>query len=423
MAMGAPSPAEAASAPARQVASSAAELVQQAFNLHHLADGAECGREELLLGDLCLVSAAELVAGLGRPDVEAEFSLAAMAAATGASPVPHLQRAVELAGDALTPSAGDTDAAPGTAAPMDELELLEARLASILDSDPPSVAGPMGGLLRAGGKRLRPRLSFLWSSLGGRHNPPPRPPLAASSSSSMTPRWCTTTSSTTVLCGAASRPSTSPTGRPPRCGVGDYYFGRAAELLAGLGSPEVTRIAIDAVVRVCRAQLEEYRSRSGVPVDEARYLRTVEARPPLSSRARAPRARPWRAAPAPWGDAAAAYGLELGVAFQVADDLIDFSPRSGKALAQDLRQGVTSLPCSTRCRTRARRRAQPPGGRRCGRPERALGLVRGSGAMGASPPPGRGLPRPGPGSAQRSPRRRGARAAERDREPGGGAES
>jgi len=339
-ALGAPSAADIADAPARHVAAAAAELVQQAFSLHHLLEAAECNREELLLGDLCLVSAAELVAGLGRADVEAEFSRAAMAASTGASPTSHLERAVELAG-LPAPAALPASTADGGG---DESGMLERRLEEILAADPEAVSRPMADLLHAGGKRLRPRLSFLWSSLGPRHAP------AAAATLGCVFEFI---HDAALVHDDIVDDSPMRRGKPAvhvaygagtAVRVGDYYFGRAAELLAGLGSHEVTRIAIDAVVRVCRAQLEEYRSRAGEPVDEARYLRTVEGKTAALFSGACAAGAALAGCDDSVVDAAAAYGLELGIAFQVADDLIDFLPTSGKPLAQDLRQGVTSLP-------------------------------------------------------------------------------
>src|SRR5258708_32358731 len=59
----------------------AAELVDRGFRMHRLADGADCRRDELLLGDYRLVCAAELATRMGRSDVEREFAQAGSTAA------------------------------------------------------------------------------------------------------------------------------------------------------------------------------------------------------------------------------------------------------------------------------------------------------------------------------------------------------
>ena len=79
-------------------------------------------------------------------------------------------------------------------------------------------------------------------------------------------------------------------------------------------------------------------------LDEAGYLRIVEGKTAaLFAGACAAGAALGGASDAVIG-AMQAYGQNLGVAFQVVDDVLDFSSTSGKALAQDLRQKVTSLP-------------------------------------------------------------------------------
>ncbi|MDQ6748135.1 MAG: hypothetical protein M3010_08550, partial [Candidatus Dormibacteraeota bacterium] len=52
----------------------AAELVDRGFRFHHVGGDGACRRDELLLGDYCLVCAAELATRLGRADVEIEFA-------------------------------------------------------------------------------------------------------------------------------------------------------------------------------------------------------------------------------------------------------------------------------------------------------------------------------------------------------------
>ncbi|MEA2645876.1 MAG: hypothetical protein QOE92_959, partial [Chloroflexota bacterium] len=70
----------------------AAELVDRGFRLHRLREDADCRRDELLLGDYCLVCAAELATRLGRSDVELEFSTAATTASVGDDYGPALRR-------------------------------------------------------------------------------------------------------------------------------------------------------------------------------------------------------------------------------------------------------------------------------------------------------------------------------------------
>jgi octaprenyl-diphosphate synthase len=126
--------------------------------------------------------------------------------------------------------------------------------------------------------------------------------------------------------------------------VGDFYFGRAADLLGSLDNHRATRLVVEAVALVCQAQIEEFMQRAQGPLDEAGYLRIVEGKTAaLFAGACAAGSAVGGASDS---DVAAlqAYGHNLGVAFQMVDDVLDFASTSGKALAQDLRQKVTSLP-------------------------------------------------------------------------------
>jgi geranylgeranyl pyrophosphate synthase len=320
----------------------AAELVDRGFRFHHMTGDAVCRRDELLLGDYCLVCAAELQTRLGRSDVDHEFAEAAMAAATGETYDDRLERAVALAvqGRALAPAKAAPATVTGALDSASVLEAIETRLAEVIAADPDSVGTPMRTMLRAGGKRLRPQLAFLASTLGEVHDPPSAATLAC---------VIEFIHNATLVHDDLVDESPLRRGEPAihvafgaqaAVRVGDYYFGRAAALLASLDNPQATRLVVVAVALVCQAQIEEFRSRGMEHLDEARYLEIVEGKTAaLFSGACAAGAALSRAAPGVI-QAMADYGQDLGIAFQMVDDVLDFSPRSGKTLVQDLRQSV-----------------------------------------------------------------------------------
>ncbi|MFN2466294.1 MAG: polyprenyl synthetase family protein [Candidatus Dormibacteria bacterium] len=320
----------------------AAELVDRGFRFHHVRGDEACRRDELLLGDYCLVCAAELATRLGRSELDAEFAGAAMAAATGADYDAHLRRAVELAVSA--PAA--PMATPGASSTVDGvdsatvLRVIEDRLREVISADPPAVGRPMDSMLSAGGKRLRPQLAYLASTLGPGHDP-----ARAATLASVIEFIHNATLVHDDLVDESPLRRGIPAvhvayGAQAAVRVGDYYFGRAASLLASLTSPRATRLIVVAVALVCEAQIEEFRSRGMEHLDEARYLEIVEGKTAaLFSGACAA-----GAALAGAGDdvvqAMAEYGQSMGIAFQMVDDVLDFSPTSGKTLVQDLRQSV-----------------------------------------------------------------------------------
>ena len=326
----------------------AAEMVDRGFKLHRLRGDAGCRRDELLLGDYSLVCAAELATRLGRSDVDHEFARAAMTAAAGDDYADHLVEAVEAAVGAPAVRAVDEPTPAETAFPAviygEELASIDNHMRTIVSRDPKLVREPMSKLLAAGGKRLRSVLAFLASSLGPDHDPERAATLAS---------LVEFIHNATLVHDDLVDESPLRRGLPaihvayaPEVAVrvGDFYFGRAADLLASLDNHRATRLVVEAVADVCQAQIEEFMQRGQDHIDEAGYLRIVEGKTAaLFAGACAAGAAVGGAADEVI-DAMHAYGRDLGVAFQMVDDVLDFSPTSGKTLAQDLRQKVTSLP-------------------------------------------------------------------------------
>jgi octaprenyl-diphosphate synthase len=322
----------------------AAELVDRGFQIHRLRGDAGCRRDELLLGDYSLVCAAELATRLGRSDVDREFAQAAMTAAAGEDYVPHLESAVTMA--VLLPHDGNP---PAPARPMavrdgEELAAINAFIMTLVADDPALVGEPMASLLGAGGKRLRSVLGFLASSLGPDHDPERAAILASILEfiHNATLVHDDLVDESPLRRGLAAIHVAYGPGVAVR--VGDFYFGRAADLLGSLDNHRATRLVVEAVALVCQAQIEEFMQRGEDHLDEAGYLRIVEGKTAaLFAGACAAGAALGGASDVVVG-AMRAYGRNLGVAFQMVDDVLDFSSTSGKALAQDLRQKVTSLP-------------------------------------------------------------------------------
>lgn len=323
----------------------AAELVERGFELHRLGGGAGCRRDELLLGDYSLVCAAELATRLGRPDVDHQFARAAMTAACGGDYVPHLDLAVTTA--ISGPAAGGPNpsrVAFPTVTPGEELVAIDAYMQALVAGDPELVREPMTRLLGAGGKRLRSVLAFLSSTLGPDHDPARAATVAA---------LVEFIHNSTLIHDDLVDESPLRRGLPaihlaytPEVAVrvGDFYFGRAADLLAGLDSHRATRLVVEAVARVCQAQIDEFMQRGQDRVDEAGYLRIVEGKTAALFAGACAAGAAVGGAPDEIVEAMSAYGHDLGVAFQMVDDVLDFAPTSGKTLAQDLRQSVAGLP-------------------------------------------------------------------------------
>jgi octaprenyl-diphosphate synthase len=223
-------------------------------------------------------------------------------------------------------------------------DLVELELARQLMIDPEAVATPMRRLMEAGGKRLRPRLVQLTAQLGPEYEPLRTAGLAAA---------VEILHNATLVHDDYVDESTHRRGRPTvaaaegperAIAVGDYYFAKATRLIAEQGNNSVTQTIAAALEAICESQIDDVALRGAFPGDHESYLRVVRGKTAaLFAAACASGAQLSQASPevveALWR-----YGDLLGIAFQMADDMVDFSPSSGKPVGLDIRQRVLSLP-------------------------------------------------------------------------------
>ncbi len=248
----------------------------------------------------------------------------------------HRQLAIQLDGDFV-------DEAPQRRSEVSE-SLIELELARQLLVDPEPVATPMRRLVEAGGKRMRPKLLLLTAGIGPRSEPVRAAALAAA---------VELLHNATLIHDDYVDESTHRRGRPTvaaaegperAVAVGDYYFAKATRLIAEIGHGGVTSTIAEALEAICAAQIDDVALRGAFPGDHDSYLRVVRGKTAaLFAAACASGALLSEASPE-IVEALRRYGDLVGVAFQMADDVVDFSPSSGKPVGLDIRQRVLSLP-------------------------------------------------------------------------------
>lgn len=129
--------------------------------------------------------------------------------------------------------------------------------------------------------------------------------------------------------------------------TGDYLFARAADLAAQTDSVPVMRLFARALMTICNGELQQMFNSEQRLIDRDDYYRRIYAKTGslfvLAAEA--------SGALAQLGQQARldlrTYGKELGIAFQIVDDLLDFvgdETRVGKPLGSDLAQGLITLP-------------------------------------------------------------------------------
>jgi octaprenyl-diphosphate synthase len=248
----------------------------------------------------------------------------------------HRELAIQLDGD-FVEEAEEKDGSR-------EARLVELELARQLMLDPDPVALPMRRLMEAGGKRLRPKLVQLTSQIGPRQDPLRATSLAAA---------VELLHNATLIHDDYVDESTHRRGRPTvaaaegaerAIAVGDYYFAKATRLIAEIGNSEVTTTMAEALEAICASQIDDVALRGAFPGDHDSYLRVVRGKTAALFAAACASGALLSDAPPEVVGALKRYGDRLGIAFQMADDMVDFSPSSGKPVGLDIRQRVLSLP-------------------------------------------------------------------------------
>jgi len=129
--------------------------------------------------------------------------------------------------------------------------------------------------------------------------------------------------------------------------MGDFIFARVFGLLARHVVPEVIQTISLATDRLCEGEIQEVRARFLVTQNVADYFDIIEKKTAALMAVACESAGMVAKAPEPWITALKQYGLKVGVAFQVADDLLDLeapAERLGKPNGHDLREGKMTLP-------------------------------------------------------------------------------
>jgi geranylgeranyl pyrophosphate synthase len=202
----------------------------------------------------------------------------------------------------------------------------------------------MRRLVEAGGKRLRPRLVQLTARIGPRHEPLRAAALAAA---------VELLHNATLIHDDYVDESTHRRGRPTvaaaegaerAIAVGDFYFAKATRLIAEIGNGEVTSMVAEALEAICASQIDDVALRGSYPGDHDSYLKVVRGKTAALFAAACGSGALLSEAKPEAVEALKRYGDLLGVAFQMADDMVDFSPSSGKPVGLDIRQRVLSLP-------------------------------------------------------------------------------
>ncbi len=129
--------------------------------------------------------------------------------------------------------------------------------------------------------------------------------------------------------------------------LGDWLISHSYHLCASLGRQDISRAVASATNTLCEGELLQLANRNNWDLSEAVYFDIIGRKTAALTAASCRLPALLGLADPEAADAMGRFGWELGVAFQVADDLIDMTAsdaEAGKSTARDLAKGKLTLP-------------------------------------------------------------------------------
>jgi octaprenyl-diphosphate synthase len=267
--------------------------------------------------------------------------------------------------------------------------LIRERMAS---QHAPRIPEVTAHLVEAGGKRLRPMLTLAAARLC-QYDGPFHIQLAA------TVEFIHTA---TLLHDDVVDESSQRRGRPTAnllwdnkssVLVGDYLFSRSFQLMVETGSLRVLDILANASATIAEGEVLQLTAAQDLRTDEDIYLQVIRGKTAALFAAATEVGGVIAGAPEPQVEALRAYGDALGIAFQIADDLLDYGIAGdsiGKNLGDDFRERKLTLPvikAVAQADSEERAfwtRVIEKGDQRPGDLDHAMAILREGGAMGAA---------------------------------------
>ncbi|HET6545862.1 MAG TPA: polyprenyl synthetase family protein [Rhodanobacteraceae bacterium] len=129
--------------------------------------------------------------------------------------------------------------------------------------------------------------------------------------------------------------------------VGDFLYSRSFQMMVEIDRMRVMRILADTTNQIAEGEVLQLLHIGNADTDEAAYLHVVERKTAVLFSAATRLGGVLAGLPAAEEETLARYGLELGFAFQIADDVLDYVAEDGalgKNIGDDLAEGKPTLP-------------------------------------------------------------------------------
>jgi heptaprenyl diphosphate synthase len=226
------------------------------------------------------------------------------------------------------------------------LEMVESRLRQEARSRNATIESILFRLVNAGGKRLRPVLVLLCGGYGGVDQKRLVPLAAAVEMVHMA-----TLVHDDVIDDADYRRGIETTHRKwdnhTAIFAGDYMLSKAFQMLTQYTEYRDASMMAKTFKLICEGEIEQYFTRNSLNISIKKYLTRIRYKTAMLFAMSCYLGASQSTIPDSQKRALVMYGMNLGMAFQIVDDLLDFKSSGeelGKPVTNDVRQGVYTLP-------------------------------------------------------------------------------
>ena len=227
-----------------------------------------------------------------------------------------------------------------------DLDAIETALAKNLNPHLDLVRDVAGHILFSGGKRLRPLLMVLSARLCGY-----RGDYDKTFSTALEYLHAATLLHDDLVDGASLRRNKPAAhlkwGNSIAVLVGDFLLARALSVSAATGRARIVLILAELTEQMSQGEVHQLMRKGDIRLSEAEYLEVIRRKTAVLFETACRVSAVLADASEEKESALAAYGLHLGMAFQIADDLFDYTlgtSQLGKDVGSDLREGKMTLP-------------------------------------------------------------------------------
>ena len=129
--------------------------------------------------------------------------------------------------------------------------------------------------------------------------------------------------------------------------VGDYLYSRAFQLMVDVGSMRVMEVLSRTTNQIAEGEVMQLINCGSAETTEQQYMETIQSKTAILFEAATQLGAIVNKQALPIENALAAYGLHLGTAFQLVDDILDYTATAeamGKNVGDDLAEGKPTLP-------------------------------------------------------------------------------